>query len=337
MPTMFLHALPMPQHIIKHLPHSENALNSSLDELNVGIELWDRRHQLLWNSMDGANGNGGKQHTDPIEAEVFGAGVANAIKRRCLKNPIGKGSLQQLPGDRWIKTFEVRAPNGHLLVVRVNVTALVRQGQLLENSNRRLNELSVTDSLTGLANRRCFDDVLLSEWQRATRNQTDLALVMVDIDHFKKYNDNYGHLAGDECLRRVADVLRRCTRRAGELASRFGGEEFVMVLPGSNREHALEVADLCTRLIKLEGIPHIMSPIAPFLTVSAGVACLQDHEAQAPSDLINASDAAMYRAKSAGRACYELATTRDWEMSPQTPRTTSAHEQGVQHQTPSPP
>lgn len=102
-----------------------------------------------------------------------------------------------------------------------------------------------------------------------------------------------------------------------------------MLLPGSNREHAMEVAELCMRLMQREGIPHAVSPNAEFLTLSCGVACLQDHQASSATDLVNAADAAMYRAKMAGRACYELATVADWEMDPQSARTTpvalSAH------------
>ncbi|MHB8951023.1 MAG: diguanylate cyclase, partial [Rhodoferax sp.] len=140
--------------------------------------------------------------------------------------------------------------------------------------------------------------------------------------HFKNYNDNYGHLAGDECLRRVASVLSRCVRRAGELVARYGGEEFVLLLPGADREHACEVAQMCLDLMREESVAHAASPTAAQLTLSIGVACaLPDAMMDDPTSLVNAADAAMYRAKSSGRAHFEVAGQSDWEIDKDTPRT----------------
>jgi diguanylate cyclase (GGDEF)-like protein len=226
-----------------------------------------------------------------------------------------------LPGDRWTNTYEAVTPEGYLIVVRVNVTELVRQGRMLEASNHQLAIQSATDSLTGLPNRRCFDEVLTTEWQRASRSGATLSLLMVDIDHFKKYNDHYGHLAGDQCLRRVAGVLGRCVRRAGELVARYGGEEFILLLPAADMAYACETAQKCLSLMQLEAIRHAGSPTGTEVTLSIGVACLQPDATLNASTLIDAADAAMYRAKSGGRARYEAATQSDWEIDQETPRT----------------
>ena len=229
-------------------------------------------------------------------------------------------ALQEFPEDRWFKNLEAMTPDGYLLVVRINVTELVRLGRKMEAKYRQLDHLSNTDSMTGLANRRRFDEALHTEWQRASRNGNELSLLMVDIDHFKKYNDRYGHLAGDVCLRRVAQVLRNCTRRAGDLAARYGGEEFVMLLPATGLSRAREVAEKCMQEMQLEGLPHAASPTSPFLTLSIGVACLSDFTAVNATGLVNAADAAMYRAKAAGRARYAVACRSDWEIDADTPR-----------------
>jgi diguanylate cyclase (GGDEF)-like protein len=243
------------------------------------------------------------------------------------RSPRGKNKeprLQKLPGDRWTNTYEALTPEGYLVIVRVNVTELVRQGRQLEANNHQLVIQSATDSLTSLSNRRCFDEALDTEWQRASRSGTSLSLLMIDIDHFKKYNDRYGHLAGDACLRQVAGVLRQCVRRAGELVARYGGEEFVLLLPSADIVHACETAQKCLYLMELEAISHADSPTSSQVSLSIGVACAQPFAGLDASTMIGAADAAMYRAKSSGRARYEVATQVDWEIEKDTPRTQPA-------------
>jgi diguanylate cyclase (GGDEF)-like protein len=204
----------------------------------------------------------------------------------------------------------------------VDVTELVLKGKVLEASNQRLAQQTALNGLTGLANRRRFDEALTTEWQRAARGGTPLSLLMVDIDYFKNYNDNYGHLAGDQCLRRVSSVLSRCVRRAGELVARYGGEEFVLLLPGADIAHACETAQMCLDLMQQECVPHVASPTSMQVTLSIGVAyALPDAMLDDPASLVNAADAAMYRAKSSGRAHYEVADRADWEIDENTPRT----------------
>ena len=173
--------------------------------------------------------------------------------------------------------------------------------QALEEVNHQLEVLSVTDALTRLANRRRFDAVWLDEWQRALRQATPLAVIMLDVDHFKAYNDHYGHQQGDECLRRVGEVLLTTLRRAGELVARYGGEEFVVVLPGTSVIHAMAVAESIRANIQAAGIAHAHSGVAAVVTVSLGVAVGIPTQGDARDALVHAADAALYRAKDQGR------------------------------------
>lgn len=322
------------------LMRARQFLASSLDALEVGLEIWDDQDRLvLYNKKTNHLQAGGFQPDDV--GKTYETIVRAHLKRRMETNdatheetwaeqrraPRGQQKeprLQKLPGNRWANTYEALTPEGYLIIVRVNVTELVRQGRLLEASNHQLAIQSATDSLTGLSNRRCFDEVLLTEWQRASRGGTPLSLLMIDVDHFKKYNDHYGHLAGDECLRRVAAVLGQCVRRAGELVARYGGEEFVLLLPSADMVHACETAQKCMHLMQLEAIQHAASPTLDRVSLSIGIACVHPYAGLDARTMIDAADAAMYRAKSEGRARYEVATHADWEIEKSTPRTQPA-------------
>ena len=164
-----------------------------------------------------------------------------------------------------------------------------------------LHRLSRHDGLTGIANRRNFDDFLTQEWKRALREETPLSLIMCDIDFFKSYNDTYGHQAGDDCLRAVAGVLQKGLRRPGDLAARYGGEEFIVVLPGTPREGALAVAESLRSDVQARGIPHVASRAATVVTISLGVASAVPGPGDPPADLLAAADRALYRAKEEGR------------------------------------
>lgn len=209
--------------------------------------------------------------------------------------------IQQLPDGRWLQIEERRTPQGGIAGVRADVTELVRKEQLLAAANDKLARLSTTDELTGIANRRRFDEALATEWQRGARQNDPLSLLLIDIDHFKLYNDHYGHLAGDECLRRVSRLLGEGVRRAGELVARYGGEEFVVLLPNTDLDLAQAIAKRCMDQVHDAAIAHARSPTADVLTLSIGIACMLPDTAHQPDALVRDADAALYRAKDAGR------------------------------------
>ncbi|MFH1034901.1 MAG: diguanylate cyclase [Pseudomonadota bacterium] len=171
----------------------------------------------------------------------------------------------------------------------------------LQNAQDELQRLSFVDGLTGVANRRFFDQQMAQEWRRAVREQSSLALIMVDIDQFKLFNDTYGHLAGDDCLRRVAQALAQGLRRPGDFLARYGGEEFVAVLPGTGQEGAWALAELMRRQVEELAIAHASSTVAPWVTVSLGVATRLPVNHDDPQEVLASADAALYQAKQAGR------------------------------------
>ncbi|WP_426702929.1 GGDEF domain-containing protein [Rhodanobacter sp. Col0626] len=166
---------------------------------------------------------------------------------------------------------------------------------------KELEELSFKDGLTGIANRRRFDALIEIEWENARRNRQPLSLVMLDIDYFKQYNDRYGHLEGDNCLKRVAQVLGLAAARARDVVARFGGEEFVLVLPETDEAAAAKMAERCRDLVAGERIPHEGSPAGLSLTVSLGVMTTIPAHGQELQAFIEAVDRQMYQAKQQGR------------------------------------
>jgi len=172
----------------------------------------------------------------------------------------------------------------------------------LEEKNKTLEMLSVTDSLTSLANRRLFDITLQQEWGRAIRTKECLSLVMCDVDKFKQYNDCYGHQKGDDCLVRLSAIFKNFTKRGGDLAVRYGGEEFCLILPNTELQHAIYMAETVRKTIEVAKIEHEASDISPFVTASFGVSCSYAIEsADDYNQLIVAADKALYKAKKAGR------------------------------------
>jgi diguanylate cyclase (GGDEF)-like protein/PAS domain S-box-containing protein len=176
----------------------------------------------------------------------------------------------------------------------------------LENALQRMEQMAATDELTGLANRRHFDDVAETEWRRCGRERRPLSVLLLDADHFKLFNDRYGHLAGDECLRAIASRLAAATRRPGDLAARFGGEEFLLLMPQADRAGSLNVAERVRKLVLDLAIAHEGSPVTGIVTVSIGVATAWPGDPQSGgpkniSTLLTAADAALYQAKSGGR------------------------------------
>ncbi|MEO5341553.1 MAG: diguanylate cyclase [Magnetococcus sp. MYC-9] len=200
------------------------------------------------------------------------------------------------------------------------VKARIRNHLLLKQHMDALHHRAATDGLTGIANRRAFDETLDTEWRRAARRGEPLALLMVDVDYFKRFNDHYGHPAGDDCLRAVAQALVVLARRPGDLAARYGGEEFALLMPNTNRETAMGIAEnLCIQVIALE-IPHCQSEVATQVTVSVGVCsllvpcadqpgtssrCPETEQRfickEGPIAMVQAADRGLYLAKTSGR------------------------------------
>lgn len=184
--------------------------------------------------------------------------------------------------------------------------ALRLSQQQLQETNLALQQLMKSDGLTGLSNRRHFDEFLLTEWLRGRRNRSELSLLLIDVDHFKAYNDHYGHVMGDDALRAVAKALASVRRRATDLAARYGGEEFAMVLPETGLNGARLLAEKLRLAIEALAIPHGVLAEGSVVTVSIGVASLVPSEAQEPVALIEWADRALYQAKNQGRNRVEV-------------------------------
>ena len=179
--------------------------------------------------------------------------------------------------------------------------ARVRNHLQLKYYRDRLTRIGMIDGVTGIPNRRRFDEIMSLEWRRAIRSSQPLSLIMCDIDYFKNYNDTYGHLEGDACLRKVANKLCDLLKRPGDLVGRWGGEEFACILPETDIIGAMTVAERIRKGIIDLTIPHVSSPIAPVVTVSLGVTTMVPQAGQDPIELVRRSDEALYKAKRAGR------------------------------------
>ena len=197
------------------------------------------------------------------------------------------------------------------VVLTAKIRALQRQSQMrrklvelsseLAAANRRLETLSHQDGLTGIANRRAFDFLLDRNFAEAMRRREPLSVVLCDVDHFKPYNDHYGHQAGDDCLKKLAAALQRSCKRSTDIAARYGGEEFALVLPNTPLEGARLVADTVQREVAALAIQHERSPTSGVVTLSAGIATYTGGRDSKPQDLIARADEALYRAKQLGR------------------------------------
>ena len=181
------------------------------------------------------------------------------------------------------------------------VRARVKTHLTLKAQNDLLREMVFIDGLTGVANRRCFDERLRTEWRRGARDGSPVALLMLDVDHFKRFNDRYGHQAGDDCLRRVASAVKGCLLRPGDMVARYGGEEFACILPGTDFEGALAVGAGIEHVVRGLQIEHADSDVSSAVTVSIGVSTALPERDSDPARLLALADAQLYRAKHSGR------------------------------------
>ncbi len=209
----------------------------------------------------------------------------------------GLGALAALFGVFRLRTHQLH--KRHAEMERI----VAEKTEALWQANEHLSRLSRTDALTGLANRRSLDETLEAEWRRGLRLQTSLAVVLIDIDSFKAYNDTLGHPEGDKCLIAVADVIRKISGRAGDFAARYGGEEFMVLVPGFDHKATAVYAETLRQACEAQAIPHPASPVATVVTISIGIAVLIPSEQSSVESLIAQADAALYRAKNEGRNC----------------------------------
>jgi diguanylate cyclase (GGDEF)-like protein/PAS domain S-box-containing protein len=184
----------------------------------------------------------------------------------------------------------------------------------LKEANERLERLSAIDGLTGVANRRCFDQTIQREWTRLQRTKDFLSLIMCDVDFFKLFNDTYGHHDGDDCLKLVARALKGTARRGGDCVARYGGEEFAVIMPVTGKKSAIYIAEKIRQNMEKRAIAHSKSAVAPFVTLSLGVATIVPDDQGTPELLIKCADQALYLAKSSGRNCVKV-----WECPKEAP------------------
>ncbi|MBW4564497.1 MAG: PAS domain S-box protein [Mojavia pulchra JT2-VF2] len=246
-----------------------------------------------------------------IQQSDFSAEIIEFLQRYQVKAaivvPILNGEhlwglliVHQCAKTRHWQTFEVNLLQqlANQVAIAIHQSVLYQQAQA---ANEELHRLATLDGLTQIANRRRFDEYLEAEWNRLKRAQLPLSLILFDVDFFKHYNDTYGHLAGDDCLRQVANTLKRVVQRPADLVARYGGEEFTVILPLTEMQGAIHVAQTIRQAVRNLAIPHARSCVSNYVTVSLGIVSILPNSEFSPSDLINAADKALYTAKQQGR------------------------------------
>ncbi|KFJ90665.1 Phytochrome-like protein cph2 [Pseudomonas oleovorans subsp. oleovorans] len=212
----------------------------------------------------------------------------------------------------WIRdvVHVVRDDNGEvdaLIGFMFDISERKKTEEQLLTLQKQLEEYSYKDGLTGVANRRMFDMVLATEWANAQRSQQPLSLILLDIDHFKQYNDHYGHVQGDDCLKSVGQALSRAVKRPRDFVGRFGGEEFVLVLPETDEAAARHIAERCRQQVRQQRIAHARSAVSSLLTISLGVGTIVPGAHDRSQDFLSAVDKLLYQAKQRGRDRLEVA------------------------------
>ena len=266
--------------------------------------------RMFGRSIAEAIGQSAIAFTHPDDIPLVAAATARLVKGETDSSTVttrvirGDGTLVWIETtSRPIGAYEPGNPGDRVLVMRD-----VTERKALE---ARLTELAMKDGLTGLANRRAFDEALAREWLRTVSEGSHMSLLLLDIDHFKLFNDSYGHQVGDDCLRAVAAALQVMARQPGDLVARYGGEEIAIILARGDGHAATAAAIEACELVEALAIPHKTSPASTgVVTVSIGVATAVARpggRADVPSALVAAADRALYRAKGAGRNRFEVA------------------------------
>lgn len=287
--------------IASHLPNGAVILFDKELRYTFADGLGLRDHQLRKEDLEGK-----------LLWELFPENISTplaALYRNALDGTAGKVEVLFNEACFLVHAIPLQSADGSVyggLALTQDITATKRLQLELEDTNRRLLTLSRQDGLLGIANRRYFDEMLLVECQRHARDHAPLGVLMIDVDHFKPYNDHYGHVAGDECLKAIATVLRGAVHRPADLVARFGGEEFVLLLPDTASAGAAIVAKRIHAQLAELGVPHLSSPIGAHVTVSIGVAELRPGSTSCLQLLLAAADAALYQAKQRGRNRTEI-------------------------------
>ncbi|MES2150461.1 MAG: diguanylate cyclase [Pseudomonadota bacterium] len=287
-------------------------VDDAMENIQILHHALQDEHDVLF-AMNGAKALQVAQHQlpdlillDAVMPDMDGYAVCKALRENPLTRdiPIIFVTALKTPED---ETRALESGAADFISKPVNaavVRARVRTQLTVKRQSDALRELTLTDPLTGVANRRAFDETLDSEWRRCGRAQVPLALLMVDIDHFKDYNDEYGHPAGDTCLEQVGAAMRRAAGRPHDLVARYGGEEFAILLPQADLQGAEAVARKLLEEIAALDIGHVRSRSSTRVTVSMGVVSAVPTDALVQGQLISAADALLYQAKAGGRNRY---------------------------------
>ncbi|MBD2606833.1 diguanylate cyclase [Scytonema hofmannii FACHB-248] len=261
---------------------------------------------------------------NPIIARAFGSSREDMIDKLVLKKflarlepelfnhfvnlvetgePFKQDFYHPLGNSCWYHFVGVKLGDGFAITIR-DITGRKQIELALQDANQKLEKLANLDGLTQVANRRCFDRRLQAEWKCLAREQQPLSLILFDVDKFKLYNDYYGHLAGDDCLIRIAQTVQKIIHRPADLVARYGGEEFLVLLPNTDLTGALKVAQNIQQEIHDQAIPHAKSDVKDIVTLSLGITSVIPTWDINPDTLIASADKAMYNAKQEGRDRY---------------------------------
>lgn len=309
------------------MPMQPGLLESVLKAVRTGIIVFDAEQRIvLWNqwmeqhSQYSAPAVVGRRFADVFPEMVDGRthiairaalenNFASLLSQTLNKAPFplfappGHAEGERIQQAVHVMPLETGDQPRHCLVQITDVSMAVARERKLRELAVELESQTLVDGLTGIANRRRFDQHLDDEFRRAKRNASPVSLIMIDVDYFKNYNDNYGHQQGDECLARISDTLSRTLNRSRDLVARYGGEEFVAVLPDTNEDGALRVAEAMRAEVEALMLEHVYSGIGRHVTISVGVSTIIPGQATKTASLLHAADRALYQAKRSGRNC----------------------------------